>query len=187
MKKKAKTILIFLTVVSLLCSLSSTALAMSIQRTLVNARERSLAECLNLRTRIRTLEGQLKEAMVGWIALDTTSESEWEHPSADVETATESVTEETNEVAAVGGTSINADDIAYGAADGTTETSFAPSPVFTIKVYEGVIGVFDDGGKLIRTVNVYVETLPAADRNALSMGICVTGEQEMRAIVDRYA
>lgn len=68
-----------------------------------------------------------------------------------------------------------------------TEVDTSPAAAYIITAYQGIIGVFDDSGRLIETVNVAVMTLPSADREALAEGIPALGMDEVRKILDRLA
>ena len=57
---------------------------------------------------------------------------------------------------------------------------------YTVKSYEGKIGIFTDNGTLVRVIDVYIKTLPNADRTLLEKGFVVTGEAELRAIIEDY-
>lgn len=59
--------------------------------------------------------------------------------------------------------------------------------IYTIKIHDGIIGVFDNEGNLLDTVNVVVITLPIADREALDRGITACGTKELRKILERIA
>ena len=60
-------------------------------------------------------------------------------------------------------------------------------PTWTVREYEGRIGVFSDDGTLCRVVDVYVKTLPETDRRLLGEGIRITGEEKLRAILEDYS
>ena len=66
-----------------------------------------------------------------------------------------------------------------------TETVIDPITIYTVKVHDGIIGVFDGSGVLIETVNVAVITLPEADRTALYEGITVYGMEEVLKILEK--
>lgn len=57
---------------------------------------------------------------------------------------------------------------------------------YTVKSYEGKIGIFTDNGTLIRVIDVYIKTLPKADRTLLEKGFVVLGETELYAIIEDY-
>ncbi len=68
-----------------------------------------------------------------------------------------------------------------------TEEATSHTATYIITAHQGIIGVFDDSGELIETVNVAVMTLPSADREALTAGIQASGMDEVRKILDRLA
>ncbi len=63
---------------------------------------------------------------------------------------------------------------------------FFPTALYIIGEHKGRIGVFDATGTLLRTVNVFVMTLPRADREALAVGIAVYSPEEVEEVVGRY-
>ena len=74
-----------------------------------------------------------------------------------------------------------------GVADETIPSYESPEPLYTVRAHEGIIGIFDADGTLCRSVNVFVMTLPEADREALAAGIPAYSEEEMRRIAERFA
>ena len=73
------------------------------------------------------------------------------------------------------------------AAEEPVGTQPAKACAYRVTEYRGIIGVFDGDGRLMRTVNVRVDTLPAVDREALAAGIVAGTWQEMMDIVGQYA
>ena len=65
-------------------------------------------------------------------------------------------------------------------------TDTEPDMSFTVKSYEGKIGVFTSEGKLIETIEVYVKTLPKADRDMLEEGIKVKNNKELDSSIEDY-
>ena len=57
---------------------------------------------------------------------------------------------------------------------------------FTVKNYEWKIGVFNSEGKLMKTIEVYVKTLPKADRDMLEEGIEVKSGKELDNLIEDY-
>lgn len=57
---------------------------------------------------------------------------------------------------------------------------------FEIREKDGKIAVFSEDGYLLRTLNVPVSTLPAADRDALANGIRVTSWRELQALIEDF-
>lgn len=66
----------------------------------------------------------------------------------------------------------------------TPET--APAAPYLVAAHNGVIGLFDASGALLRTVNVYLMTLPEADRAALTVGIPAGDWEEALELLGRY-
>ena len=58
--------------------------------------------------------------------------------------------------------------------------------IYTVKSYEGKIGIFTDRGSLVRVLEVYIKTLPKADQNLLEKGVLVASEAELRSIIEDY-
>ena len=61
-----------------------------------------------------------------------------------------------------------------------------PPVDYEIRVYRGIIGVFDTAGNLTETCNVYVMTLPWQDREALTVGIRVSSYEEVQSFLDYF-
>lgn len=57
---------------------------------------------------------------------------------------------------------------------------------FCVREVNGKIGVYTSDGYLVHLLDVSVDTLPAADREALSAGICVGSWRELIAIIQDY-
>lgn len=66
-------------------------------------------------------------------------------------------------------------------------TTDAPSESFCVREVNGKIGVYTSEGYLIRLLDVAVETLPQADREALKSGILVSSWQELIAVMQDYS
>ncbi len=58
--------------------------------------------------------------------------------------------------------------------------------LFTLREHDKKIGVFDNSGKLLETINVYVVSLPMTDRELLSEGISVCSRRELFALIEDY-
>lgn len=52
--------------------------------------------------------------------------------------------------------------------------------------YEGRIGIFLEDGTLYDILDVYVKTLPEADRRMLGEGIIIESEEALRSIIEDY-
>ena len=57
---------------------------------------------------------------------------------------------------------------------------------FIVREHEGIIGVFNSDGDLEYTVEIYVKTLPEADRSLLSSGIFAKNKAELLEILGDY-
>ena len=57
---------------------------------------------------------------------------------------------------------------------------------FIISEYEGRIGVFDENKNLLYTLDVYIKTLPAKDRETLSKGLRANSREELYEILGDY-
>ncbi len=67
-----------------------------------------------------------------------------------------------------------------------SEPSDTPTELYIITTHNGRIGVFDATGTLVRTVNVFVFTLPDTDRQALEVGIAAYSRAEADRIASKY-
>ena len=56
----------------------------------------------------------------------------------------------------------------------------------TVQEYNGIIGIFDGNGMLIREVDIEVSTLPESDREDLSVGIRVYSSDELEKLIDQF-
>lgn len=68
---------------------------------------------------------------------------------------------------------------------GTEETDVLYD-AFCVREVNGKIGIYTSDGYLIRLLDVQVETLPEADREALSKGICVNSWRELISMIQDY-
>ena len=59
--------------------------------------------------------------------------------------------------------------------------------VWLIREYEERIGIFDENGALLDVIDVYVKTLPIADRSLLEEGFEVVGKQRLYSIIEDYS
>ena len=69
--------------------------------------------------------------------------------------------------------------------DTAPATEAQPPQSYTVKAYQGIIGVFDQDGSLVDMANVSVITLPDADRRALEEGIFAASMAEVQKILDK--
>ena len=57
---------------------------------------------------------------------------------------------------------------------------------FIVKSHKGKIGIFSNNGDLIQIIDVYIKTLPIADREMLKEGIDIKNVDELRDIIEDY-
>jgi hypothetical protein len=60
-------------------------------------------------------------------------------------------------------------------------------PIYTVKEYMGKIGIFLADGSLYDVIEVYVKTLPTADRRLLEEGFEVVGNTRLYSIIEDYS
>lgn len=63
----------------------------------------------------------------------------------------------------------------------------APTALYTVREIGGRIGIFNENGALVRTVNVPVATLPRTDRQQLAVGITIHSEEELQALIEDFS
>ena len=77
----------------------------------------------------------------------------------------------------------------YVKADTTPNTdtsSDEEEPIYKIREYMDKIGVFSENGSLVMVLDVYVKTLPEADKRLLGEGFEVIGRSALNAVVEDY-
>lgn len=164
------------TVVGWLCL--STAYTQTVSREVTRIRREGRSDIVYLRTRIRELESELTSLLLGERepnseAVDGVPETEAETFS-DTNAETEVVTVPTHQAPET-----------QPSIDTAPETN-APVASYLLTEHNGVIGVFDASGELVRTLNVFVMTLPEAERAALQVGIPAYSYEEMLHLVQQY-
>ena len=132
--------------------------------TLTELRRRSTAEVIRLRYRMEVLEDELLAKLDEWKDAAIPVGNNGHGGDLSVTEATEELT----------------------VPEANTPETMPPARRYTVSVYENIIGVFDSDGRAVRTVNVVVDTLPRADREALTAGIAVYSEEELQALIERY-
>ena len=189
----------------------SAAYTQTVEEEVTRLRRENRSDIVYLRTRVRELESMLTAELTGRLeppdlpvdgVPEDTMESE-EDPAATDEAETDSDTESSAEEGTVGsdvsegdvsedGTAADEPDTLLPESEEVTvpthnspETA-APTALYTLAAYNGMIGVFDRGGELVRVINVFVMTLPQAEQEALAMGIPAYSEEEMRQIAERF-
>ena len=67
-----------------------------------------------------------------------------------------------------------------------TDTSTSQDETYTVKEYFGRIGIFKSDGALMRVLEVYVKTLPEADKRLLGEGFEIVGKKQLNSIIEDY-
>ena len=67
-----------------------------------------------------------------------------------------------------------------------TDTSTSQDETYTVKEYFGRIGIFKSDGALMRVLEVYVKTLPEADKRLLGEGFEIVGKKRLNSIIEDY-
>ena len=67
------------------------------------------------------------------------------------------------------------------------EQSEPEEKIWIVREYRGQIGIFSEDDTLVRTINVYIKTLPETDRILLKEGIRVTSERQLYSIIEDYS
>ncbi len=58
--------------------------------------------------------------------------------------------------------------------------------IYIVREHMDKIGIFDESGTLIKVLEVYVKTLPEADKRMLEEGFEIVGEKQLNAIIEDY-
>ncbi|MBQ8141323.1 MAG: hypothetical protein IJ038_06500 [Clostridia bacterium] len=66
-------------------------------------------------------------------------------------------------------------------------TEATTASVWTVKEYEGKIGIFTEDGRLAGVIDVYVKALPETDRRLLGEGIKVYSVEALNALIEDYS
>ena len=67
-----------------------------------------------------------------------------------------------------------------------TDTSTSQDETYTVREYFGRIGIFKSDGALMRVLEVYVKTLPEADKRLLGEGFEIVGKKQLNSIIEDY-
>jgi len=164
------------TVVGWLCL--STAYTHTVSREVTRIRREGRSDVVYLRTRLRELESELTSLLMEQREPDSETvdgipETETE-ASANTEPETEAVTVPTHQSPET------------RPSEETTPETHAPAAMFLLTEHNGVIGIFDASGELVRTLNVFVMTLPEAERQVLRVGIPAYSHEEMLRLASQY-
>jgi hypothetical protein len=180
----------------------SAAYTQTVDEEVTRLRRENRSDIVYLRTRVRELESMLTAELTGRLEppdlpVDGVPEdTDPEEVTTDEESAEENDTSDTRPEENTDG---ETDEDTVGEPDtqlpeseevtvpthNSPETA-APTALYTLAAYNGMIGVFDRGGELVRVINVFVMTLPEAEQEALALGIPAYSEEEMRQIAERF-
>ena len=58
--------------------------------------------------------------------------------------------------------------------------------IYMVKEYFGRIGIFNSDGALLQVLEVYVKTLPEADKRLLGEGFEIVGKKRLNSIIEDY-
>ena len=162
----------------------------SVSEELAMLRREDRSDTVYLRCRIRELESKLSAGLqeilpaepVGGVGEETTAPAETEE-----ERESETVTDTAVETAApdTEAVTLPVHQSPETQAPSEPETAIPPS-LYLIAEHKGIIGLFDASGELLRSVNVFVMTLPEAEREALAVGIPARSWSEAVEMLDRY-
>ena len=204
MKKITKWLLISVASVALGWAVLSTLYTHSVSEELTILRKENRNDVIYLRCRIRELESELTAGLLDRLnqpASPTGGEAESLPPSETVFFETD---EGANTVPADPDESASAGIFAEDTAGPSTEAVTLPThqspetmpsvevepetvpPLYLVAERDGIIGLFDASGELLREANVFVMTLPEADRRTLAVGIPAASIEEAMAILEQY-
>ena len=193
MSKLTKWLLISIAAVSLGWSSFSSLYSLSVADELATLRKENRNDLSYLRNRIRELDSELNSILLDMLDRPSVpvdgapdpapSEAETtETPEGDTETdnapedtmsgATEEVTIPTHQ---------SPETEVSDKAEGETVPT-----LYLVAERDGIIGLFDASGDMLRQANVFVMTLPEADRKTLAVGIPASSLEEALSILEQY-
>lgn len=188
MKKMLKVLTVILASAAFAGVLLSVAYTQTISDELTLLRRENRSDIVYLRNRVRELESDLKNTILDcWTpseeeSMETEADAEETLPEEDVVVDTEAEIESEEVEESVTIPTHNSPETQVGEHEDTE----APVASYLLTVHNGVIGVLDASGELVREVNVFVMTLPEAEQEALAVGIPAYSEEEMLALLERY-
>ncbi len=177
--KKLTTSLLITAVIAVFAWLCvSTAYTYTVSEEVTRLRREGRSDLVYLRTRIRELESELTSVLLNGTQGPTESvdgEPETEADTlADTAPETEAITVPTHQAPET-----------QAPAEPLPETE-SPAALYLLTEHNGLIGIFDASGELVRTLNVFVFTLPEAEREALRVGIPAYSTEEMLRLAAQY-
>ena len=171
MKKLIRGMIASAAVVALVWLLMATVQTHTVSEEVTRLRRESRSDIIYLRTRVRELESELASVLMG--AVEPPAESVGgtaENLPETEDVQTEAVTVPTHQAPETQ----------------TRPETEAPAAAYILTEHNGMIGVFDASGELVRTVNVFVMTLPRAEQQALEVGIPAYSYEEMCRLAELY-
>lgn len=180
-----KKFLMGLLVTAVIVSLGGVALSglytQTVSDELGRLRRESRSDIVYLRTRVRELESELTACLLNsWeppseaVGGNDVPTADTEHDGQATEALTEVVTVPTHQAPET------------QPPEETVPDGELRSAAYILSEYQGIIGVFDDSGKLLKTVNVFVMTLPEAERACLEIGIPAYSYAELCLLLEQY-
>jgi hypothetical protein len=131
---------------------------------LVELRRKSTAEVIRLRYRMEALEDELLAKLDEWKDTVIPVGNDGHGDDRPMNDSTEELT----------------------VPEANAPETMPPARRYTVSVYDDMIGIYDSDGRAVRTVDVFVATLPEADREALSAGIAIYSDEELQEWIERY-
>ena len=178
MKRILKSLLFAVAAVALVGLGLSAAYTHTVSEEVSRLRRESRSDIVYLRNRVRDLESELSATLLECF----TSSSDLSVEAVDGD-GVEDTARDGDETEAV---TIPAHKSPETQASEEIAETDVPAALYLVTEHEGIIGVFDAAGELVRTVNVFTGTLPEAERKALQVGIPVYSPEEMRRLVEQY-
>ena len=193
MKQVTKILLFGLLAMSLLWSALSTLYAQELSEELTSLRRENRSDNVYLRNRVKDLESEIKDYLrlslqaVGGNGLNDGNIHDEETSPETKPITTDASSAETE------GTSDPSTEEVTVPVQNSPETQppedvpaveASPAALYVVTEHNGIIGVFDSTGELVRTVNVLTFALSQADREALQLGIPAYSEQELIEILE---
>ncbi len=185
MRKLTKGLLVAIVAVSLGWSLLSSLYTHEVAEKLSELRRDSRNDVIYLRCRIRELESELSADLLEQVygAVKPTDDPVQDESSVDTSTQNGTSSDKSEAITEEATVPTHESPETQRPEDSAEETRQA---LYLLAEHEGRIGVFDAGGELLRTLNVFVMTLPTSDREALTVGIPAYSWQEMCELTERY-
>ena len=181
MKKFLMGLLVTVVILSIGGVLLSGLYTRTVSENLTRLRLESRSDIVYLRTRVRELESELTAFLMNSLNPPTESVGSNNVSATDTETE-EDATEAQPESVTLP---------SHRAPETQPPIDTAPdseirNAEYILSEYQGVIGVFDHGGTLLKTVNVFVMTLPDAERTRLEVGIPAYSYAELCSLIEQY-